>query len=622
MPREFTTVGVVGLGTMGAGIAEVMARNGIKVIGVEVDDAAPGPRPRPPAGLHARAVKRGKLTDAEAAELIDRITFSTSLDDLAAAELVVEAVPEHLALKREVFQPAGRDLSARDGPGHQHLVAVGDRDLGGHRRPARVVGVHFFNPAPVMKLVEVVRTVVTDPEVVDDVEALVRPARQGRRHLGDRAGFIANALLFGYLNHAVSMYEHALRHPRGHRRRHAAGLRPAHGPAGAAGPDRASTPPTRSSTRCTSRARDRLHAPAPILKQMVDRRACSAARPAAASTAMRARLPGRGRRRADPGRRRRPARRQARPVRPSASSARARWPPASSRSSPRPGTTSRCVARGHGQGGGRPRGDRALAGEGGAARQAHRERPGRGAGPPAPAPSTLDELADADLVIEAVVEDLEVKRALFANLDELCKPGAMLATTTSSLPVIECAMATQRPADVVGMHFFNPAPVMKLVEVVRTVTTADDVVATVHAVCAKLGKTRCDCGDRAGFIVNALLFPYLNDAVKMLEAHYATSRGHRHRDEGRLRLPDGPVRAAGRGGPGRVAGHPAGAVPGVPRARLRAGAAAGTPGDRGIPGTQGGSRVPGLRVPLAETVPSGAVTGWPNAGRGLITLEV
>jgi 3-hydroxybutyryl-CoA dehydrogenase len=135
----------------------------------------------------------------------------------------------------------------------------------------------------------------------------------------------------------------------------------------------------------------------------------------------------------------------------------------------------------------------------------------------------LADLSECDLLIEAVVEDLAVKQALFANFDELCKPGAILATTTSSLPVIECAMATRRPQDVVGVHFFNPAPVMKLVEVVRTVSTADDVVATVHAVCERLGKVAVDCGDRAGFIVNALLFPYLNDAVKMLEAHYATA---------------------------------------------------------------------------------------------------
>ena len=116
-----------------------------------------------------------------------------------------------------------------------------------------------------------------------------------------------------------------------------------------------------------------------------------------------------------------------------------------------------------------------------------------------------------------------VKSMLFENLDEICKPGAILATTTSSLPVISLAKATSRPQDVVGMHFFNPAPVMKLVEVVSTVSTADDVAETTRALCAKVGKVAVSCGDRAGFIVNALLFPYLNDAVKMLEAHYATA---------------------------------------------------------------------------------------------------
>jgi 3-hydroxybutyryl-CoA dehydrogenase len=137
--------------------------------------------------------------------------------------------------------------------------------------------------------------------------------------------------------------------------------------------------------------------------------------------------------------------------------------------------------------------------------------------------TSLDALAAVDLVVEAVVEDLAVKRALFENLDEICKPGAILATTTSSLPVVDCAAATSRPQDVIGMHFFNPAQVMKLVEVVHTVSTAPDVVATVQDVCAKVGKHAVTCGDRSGFIVNALLFPYLNDAVKMLSANYATA---------------------------------------------------------------------------------------------------
>jgi 3-hydroxybutyryl-CoA dehydrogenase len=137
--------------------------------------------------------------------------------------------------------------------------------------------------------------------------------------------------------------------------------------------------------------------------------------------------------------------------------------------------------------------------------------------------TNLDDLARVHLVVEAVVEDLSVKQVLFSNLDDICAPGTVLATTTSSLPVIECAAATSRPADVIGMHFFNPAAVMKLVEVVTTVATASDVEATVLDIAGKIGKHAVRCGDRAGFIVNALLFPYLNDAVKMLEAHYASA---------------------------------------------------------------------------------------------------
>jgi 3-hydroxybutyryl-CoA dehydrogenase len=135
----------------------------------------------------------------------------------------------------------------------------------------------------------------------------------------------------------------------------------------------------------------------------------------------------------------------------------------------------------------------------------------------------LDDLAGVDIVVEAIAEDLGVKTTLFENLDEICKPGAILATTTSSLPIIACAKATSRPQDVIGMHFFNPAPVMKLVEVVSTVVTDDDVTESVRALCERVGKVAVSCGDRAGFIVNALLFPYLNDAVKMLEAHYASA---------------------------------------------------------------------------------------------------
>jgi len=137
--------------------------------------------------------------------------------------------------------------------------------------------------------------------------------------------------------------------------------------------------------------------------------------------------------------------------------------------------------------------------------------------------TSREDLAGVDLVVEAIAEDLAVKTELFGDLDRICKAGnggatAILATTTSSLPIAACASATGRPESVIGMHFFNPAPVMKLVEVVTTELTAPAVDETVRALCAKVGKVAVSCGDRAGFIVNALLFPYLNDAVTLYES--------------------------------------------------------------------------------------------------------
>jgi 3-hydroxybutyryl-CoA dehydrogenase len=126
-------------------------------------------------------------------------------------------------------------------------------------------------------------------------------------------------------------------------------------------------------------------------------------------------------------------------------------------------------------------------------------------------------LAGVDIVVEAIAEDLAIKTELFRDLDAIIKPGAILATTTSSLPITQLAETTQRPGDVIGMHFFNPAPVMKLVEIVTTVHTDAEVDETVKALTAKVGKVGVSCGDRSGFIVNALLFPYLNDAVKLAE---------------------------------------------------------------------------------------------------------
>jgi len=152
----------------------------------------------------------------------------------------------------------------------------------------------------------------------------------------------------------------------------------------------------------------------------------------------------------------------------------------------------------------------------------------------------LGELVDVDLVIESVVEDLAVKKDLFAELDSICKPGAVLATNTSTLPVVEMAMATGRPDQVCGIHFFNPAPAMALVEVVRPVTASDATMESAVAFATACGKEPVEVKDQAGFIVNALLFPYLNNAVRLLEQGVATKEGIDAAMKGGCGFPMGP----------------------------------------------------------------------------------
>ena len=132
-------------------------------------------------------------------------------------------------------------------------------------------------------------------------------------------------------------------------------------------------------------------------------------------------------------------------------------------------------------------------------------------------------LATADIVVEAVLEDLEVKRRLFAELGKVCAPNTLLATSTSSLPVSACTEPAGRPAHVLGLHFFNPAPLMPLVELVPGERTSAHTLARARAVAERLGKRTVECGDRAGFIVNALLFPYLNQALGILDADETTT---------------------------------------------------------------------------------------------------
>ncbi|MEW2592548.1 3-hydroxybutyryl-CoA dehydrogenase [Micromonospora aurantiaca] len=522
MAREFTRVGVVGLGTMGAGIVEVFARNGVDVTAVEISDAALERGRVTLTGSTDRAVAKGKLAEAERDALLARVDFRVGLDALHDVDLVIEAVPEHLDLKQRIFAELDRVCKP------EAILATNTSSLSvteisvATTRPNQVIGIHFFNPAPVMKLVEVVRTVVTSADVVADVEALCERLGKVDVTISDRAGFIANALLFGYLNHAVGMFEarYATREDIDAAMKLGCGL--PMGPLALMDLIGLDTAYEILDTMYRRGGRDRRHAPAPLLKQMV-------------TAGLLGRKSGRGFYTYE-----RPGSPKVVPD---------EYTPLAADAALADGA--RAIAKVGVVGSGTmatgiievfaKAGYEVISVTRGAEKSAKvceavktslnkgvvrgklSETDRDDALGRITWSATLEHLADVDLVVEAVIEELSVKKALFASLDEICKPGVVLATTTSSLPVIDVAMATQRPADVVGLHFFNPAPIMPLVEIVQTIRTSAETSATARAVCAKLGKTGVVCGDRSGFIVNALLFPYLNDAVKMLEASYSTA---------------------------------------------------------------------------------------------------
>ncbi|MGH3824702.1 MAG: 3-hydroxybutyryl-CoA dehydrogenase, partial [Pseudonocardiaceae bacterium] len=262
------TVGVVGMGTMGAGIAEVLARTGLEVMAAELDEHGVARGRRHLEHSTGRALERGKLDETARGELLNRITFTTTLADLADVDLVIEAVPERLDLKARIF-------TELDGLVRSEVVLASNTSslsitqlAARTKRPDKVVGLHFFNPAPVLKLVEVVRTVVTDPQVIDDVTALAESLGKTPVVVGDRAGFIANSLLFGYLNHAARMFEerYATREDLDTAMRLGCGY--PMGPLALLdliGLDTA----YEILDALYRQSRDRLHAPVPVLKQMI-----------------------------------------------------------------------------------------------------------------------------------------------------------------------------------------------------------------------------------------------------------------------------------------------------------------------------------------------------------------
>jgi 3-hydroxybutyryl-CoA dehydrogenase len=472
-------VGVVGLGTMGAGIAEVFARNGIGVVAVEVtDDLLERGRATITASTD-RAVARGRLGATERDALLGRVSFAVGLDALGEVDLVIEAVPERLDLKRRVF--AELDRVCRP----EAILATNTSSLSvteisvATSRPGRVIGMHFFNPAPVMKLVEVVRTVVTDDEVVAAVTALCARLGKVGVSIADRAGFIANALLFGYLNQAVAMYEarYVSREDLDAAMRLGCGL--PMGPLALLDLIGLDTAQEILDTMYRNGGRDRRHAPVPLLRQLV-------------TAGLLGRKSGRG--------------------------FYTYQAPGSSVVVPddlTPAVDATPAARAEAV--------IAVVGAGPELAESLVELFGQAGYPvTAVSPSDLAGLGEADLVVEAGADAPEPTRAVLARLGEAARPGALIASTTTRLPVMEAAMATGRPADVVGLHFPAAGKPGGLVEVTTTLRTSAAAAERARAVCAAAGLHAVVCADRAGLIVDALLYPYLNDAVKMLEASYST----------------------------------------------------------------------------------------------------
>src|SRR5262245_20895434 len=438
MSRDFTSIGVIGLGTMGAGIVEVFARNGFDVVGVERDDDSLERGRQHLQHSTDRAVKRGKLDADGQQELFDRVSFTTALEDVKSCDLVVEAVVERLDLKRQVFGLLDEIV------GENAILATNTSSLSvteissATAHPDRVVGMHFFNPAPVQAFVEVIRTVVTAPDVIEDVLALAKRLGKNPVVAGDKAGFIANALLFGFLNHAASMYEARFATREDIDAAMKLGCRYPMGPLALLDLIGLDTAYEILDTMYRQ-GRNRLHAPAPVLKQMV-------------TAGLLGRKTGRGfytYQEADS------------PIVVDD----AETPTSSATDKPKPeaiekvgvvgsGTMATGMVEVFAKAGYDvlyvTRGDEKVARVRETVTRSLEKAVQRGkldetAKDEALAHLTgsirLEDLAAADIVIEAIVEEQSVKQAMFENLDEICPPETILATTTSSLPVIECAAA-------------------------------------------------------------------------------------------------------------------------------------------------------------------------------------
>ena len=462
---DVSEVAVVGLGTMGAGIAEVFARAGLAVVAIEID---PGALERGLAILErslARAVTRGKLTETEKADILGRVRPATDFAAAAGADLAVEAVPERMEIKRQVFAELDRvcrpDAILSTNTSSLSVTAI----AAGTASPARVAGLHFFNPAPVMRLVEVVTTVRTADGTGQVVTDLVRRLGKTPVRVPDRAGFIVNALLLPYLNHAARLLETGYASREDIDAAATAGLGLPMGPLALLDLIGLDT---------SLSVLDVLHAEfggprytaAPMLRRLVE-------------AGLTGRKAGRG-----------CYDYQQEPPQPPGS---ASIPDGTDSAGPAavtlagggagPGTRLRAMIEAAGW--------PLAAAPGGIGHHGGH----RGGAPDDNDPDSHEphDGAPGGLIIVSAAE--------------------------SGDEVLGAALATGRPADAVGLHLAGD----QLAELVSTRLSAPAAVRAAADLAGRLGVTVVRCPDRPGFLAGALLYPHLNDAVRMVQDGYASA---------------------------------------------------------------------------------------------------
>jgi len=469
---------------MGAGIVEVFARGGLTVIGVEsTQEYAERGRGILQASTD-RAVARGKLDEAGQAEILGRITITTEYAELAPVDLVVEAVPEIMSLKHEVIGKL-EDVLREDAIVATNTSSLSITEIAAPAKvPGRIIGMHFFNPAPILKLVEVITTPLTAAETTETVRDL--SVRMGKKPIviGDRAGFVANYLLYGYFCAAMRMYES------GHVSREDLDTAVHVGIGLPMGPltlgDLVGLDVMHHiSDVIYGHSRGAHHAPSTALERMV--------------------LAGRLGRKSGQG----------------------------FYTFAKPGSgqvvddelTPAPVA-------GREVQSVAVLGSGALAEElvGRFEEGGFAVTHLADASEDLSGLSSVGLVVEAQDEDVDEAAAeelrdvddLFAELGEVTAPGTILATV-NTYSAVALAAISGRPEDTVVLRVHAPTPNGQVVEVGRTIKTSEETVATLRSVISAVGAAPVVCKDRTGLVVDALLVTHLNDCVRMVDEGYASA---------------------------------------------------------------------------------------------------